>query len=72
MNRPIIVTNFNTAKDQIEHGVNGLIVSMNAKSISSGIETMLKDVQLRENLRRNLSKENLGTEGEIYKLYDIL
>ncbi|PGZ56850.1 glycosyltransferase, partial [Bacillus cereus] len=57
LNRPIIVTNFNTAKDQIEHGVNGLIVSMNAKSISSGIETMLKDVQLRENLRRNLSKE---------------
>lgn len=72
LNRPIIVTNFNTAKDQIEHGVNGLIVSMNAKSISSGIETMLKDVQLRENLRRNLSKENLGTEGEIYKLYDVL
>ncbi|PEA20195.1 glycosyl transferase [Bacillus cereus] len=72
LNRPIIVTNFSTAKDQIEHGVNGLIVSMNAKSISSGIETMLKDVQLREGLRSNLSKENLGTEGEIYKLYDIL
>ncbi|PGT96256.1 MULTISPECIES: glycosyltransferase [Bacillus] len=72
LNRPIIVTNFSTAKDQIEHGVNGLIVGMNGKSISSGIETMLKDVQLRENLRSNLSKENLGTEEEIYKLYDIL
>src|SRR5690606_23534715 len=35
--KPIILTNFTTAKDQIKHNVNGMIVDMTAEAIAEGI-----------------------------------
>lgn len=72
LNKPIVVTNFSTAKDQIENEVNGLIVDMKPEAIVTGIEKLIKDTKLKHSLASNLSKENLGTEEEIYKLYKIL
>ncbi|MFN7250060.1 MAG: glycosyltransferase [Anaerobacillus sp.] len=70
LNKPIIVTNFSTAKDQIKHGENGLIVEMNGKSIAEGIENVIEDQALRNRIKLSLSKEKLGTEEEINKLYN--
>lgn len=72
LNKSIVVTNFSTAKDQIENEVNGLIVDMKPEAIVTGIEKLIKDTKLKHSLVSNLSKENLGTEEEIYKLYKIL
>lgn len=72
LNKPILVTNFSTAKDQIKSGVNGLIVDMKPEAIADGIEQLIKDNELKNKLVSNLSKEKLGTEEEIYKLYKIL
>ncbi|MGG0185168.1 glycosyltransferase [Bacillus rhizoplanae] len=72
LNRPIVVTNFSTAKDQIENEVDGLIVNMEPKDIADGIEKLIQDAELKHNLVSNLSKKKLGTEEEIYKLYEIL
>ncbi|CAG9613762.1 hypothetical protein BACCIP111899_02981 [Bacillus rhizoplanae] len=71
LNKPILVTNFSTAKDQIENGINGLIVHMKPEAIAEGIEKLIKDIELKNKLVNNLSKEKLGTEDEIYKLYKI-
>ena len=72
LHKPIVVTNFQTAKDQIENKINGLIVDTNEESIAKGIEILLRDNNLRIRLINNLHKENLGTETEINKLYDIM
>lgn len=72
LNKPIVVTNYTTAKDQIIHGIDGLIVDMNEDSISKGIEKLIKDDKLRENLCRNLKQQHLGTEKEIEKLYEMI
>ncbi|WP_078428906.1 glycosyltransferase [Alkalihalobacterium alkalinitrilicum] len=72
LQKPILVTNFSTAKDQINHGENGLIVEMNGSSIAEGIQKLIKDQGLRNKLIANLSKEKLGTEEEIEKLYDFI
>lgn len=72
LQKPIIVTNFSTARDQITDGVNGLIVDMNSIAISEGIEQLIKDFELKKTIISNLSKEELGTEEEINKLYEIL
>ncbi|MGE6398512.1 glycosyltransferase [Bacillus cereus] len=72
LNKSIVVTNFSTAKDQIENEVNGLIVDMKPEAIVNGIEKLIKNTKLKRSLVSNLSKENLGTEEEIYKLYKIL
>jgi glycosyltransferase involved in cell wall biosynthesis len=72
LNKPIVVTNYSTAKDQIKDGVNGLIVEMNSKAISSGIEKLINNSPLRERFTQHLSVENLGTEDEIKKLYYVI
>ncbi|PEB56276.1 glycosyl transferase [Bacillus pseudomycoides] len=71
LNKPILVTDFSTAKDQIENGINGLIVDMKPGAIADGIEKLIKDIEFKNKLVNNLSKEKLGTEEEINKLYEI-
>jgi glycosyltransferase involved in cell wall biosynthesis len=72
LRKPIIVTNYESVKDQINNEINGLIVEMNAKGISGAVEKLLQNQDLRQRFISNLSKEQLGTEEEIYKLYAII
>ncbi|MCD7033152.1 glycosyltransferase [Metabacillus sp. GX 13764] len=69
LQKPIIVTNFSTAKDQINDGFNGLIVDMNGDSIAEGIKKLIENPDIGKKLGLNLSKEKLGTEMEIQKFY---
>lgn len=72
LEKPIVITNFSTAADQIVHNENGLIVDMNSLSIAKGIETLINTEELRKKFTNNLSKEKLGTESEINKLYQMI
>ncbi|WP_168122750.1 glycosyltransferase [Paenibacillus sp. HB172176] len=72
LNKPIVITNFSTAKDQIDHGLEGYIVDMTADAIASAIGELLESQSLRERLSRYLSSLELGTETEINKLYQLL
>lgn len=72
MHKPIVVTRFSTAKDQIEDGVEGLIVDMNGKAIACGVERLIQDIGLRNQFVDHLSTLALGTEDEIDKLYKLL
>jgi len=72
MGKPIVVTNFSTAKDQIRDGCEGLVVEMNARAVAAGVERLIVDERLRLELCRNLSALRLGTEQEIEKLYRLL
>lgn len=69
LNKPILVTNFSTVKDQIQHGHNGVVVEMNADAIADGMEKLIQDYSLRHKLTTNLSRVKLGTEEEIDKFY---
>lgn len=71
LNKPIVVTNFTTVKDQIKDQETGLIVDMTSSSIAEGIKKLFDDDHLRGKLTNNLSKEKLGTESEIEKLYKL-
>ncbi|MNI97501.1 Alpha-D-kanosaminyltransferase [compost metagenome] len=72
LRKPIVVTNFETAKDQINDGTNGLIVGFTEEEISSGIERLMGNRDFRDQIISNLSEEKLGTEEEICKLYEII
>lgn len=56
--KPMILTNFTVAKDNITNGVNGLIVEMNSESIFLGIKRVLENDKLRDLLIENLKSEN--------------
>ena len=72
LHKPILVTNFTSAKDQIESGVNGLIVPLNEEAIANGIIDLIENKELRYSFISNLKKHNYGTESEIEKLYQII
>jgi glycosyltransferase involved in cell wall biosynthesis len=72
LRKPIIVTNFSTAKDQIVNRETGLIVDMNPVGISNGIEELIADKKFVNTFYNNLSQLNLGTELEVEKLYSII
>lgn len=70
--KPIIISNFTTAKDHINHEVNGLIVDMSPEGVYNGIKRLIEEKDLRDRLVYNLKSENLGNEDEVNKLYQLI
>lgn len=72
LHKPIVVTNFTTAKDQINHLKNGIICEMDANSLADALTSLLQNESLQNELSLHLSKESLGSEEEIDKFYKII
>lgn len=72
LGKPIILTNFNTAKDQIDHDINGMIVEMDAFSVAEGIKKYFGDVSYCDKITSKLKEQSWGTENEIQKLYHLI
>ena len=72
LNKPIVITNFPTAKDQIQHLENGYICEINLEAIADAVELLIKDEKLREKFTENLSKEDFGIEKELEKFYKLI
>jgi len=70
--KPILITNFETAKDHIKHEENGIISELDPLAVANDLERIIKNKNLRDTLSNNLLKEKLGTEDEIYKLYHLI
>lgn len=68
LHKPIVVTNFSTAKEQIRNGQNGIIVDVDSVAIAEGIKRLVDSPKLREALINNLLNEELNTESELQKL----
>ena len=71
--RPIVVTNFTTAKDQINHSVNGIISGNDANQLANDILMVLNDKNLQNILSLHLTQEihDNSTE-EITQFYSML
>ncbi len=68
LRKPIVVTNFETAKDQIINGHNGMITEMNAEAVAETIDNVLHDNELRNLLAENLANEIHENANELAKL----
>jgi glycosyltransferase involved in cell wall biosynthesis len=72
LHKPIVVTNFTTAKDQIDHFINGIICEMNAESLANTLADLLQNETLQRELSLALSKESFGSEDEIHTFYKLI
>lgn len=72
LGKPILVTNYPTAKSQIEHGVDGIICDLTINGLSEGIEKMYIQKDLRNQLADYLKYTDFHNEDELYKLYDLI
>ncbi|WP_339147758.1 MULTISPECIES: glycosyltransferase [unclassified Sutcliffiella] len=70
LEKPILLTNYDTADSQIVDGYEGLICEKSDIGIADGLESLLKGEKTKE-LISNISKNNYNNEDEIEKLYQL-
>lgn len=70
--KPIILTNFPTARDQVKNGENGLIVEINARSLADGIAFLLKSDKMRHEFSENLNREIVVFEHQLQKFCQLI
>lgn len=58
LKKPIVCTNFNSAKEIINNNIDGLIVNMDHISIFEGIKKYIKDTEFKRKVQSNLNKLN--------------
>ena len=67
--RPIIVTDFAGAREQITDGVTGRVVAVDAREIFEAVRQMLDSQALRAQYTENLSREDIGLDDEYIRRY---
>ena len=70
--RPVLITDFTTARGQVRDGFDALIVPQDEKSIADAIERMLSDEALRRTLSDNTKQCDYANTGEVEKIYQMI
>ena len=72
LHKPVIITNYPTAKSQLKDGIDGVIVPMDNKGCADGIVQVLKNQELMERLSQSTNQIDYSNVGELKKLYEII
>lgn len=72
LGKPVLITNYPTAKSQIKHNVDGYITDLSVDGIVNGIEKLINDVNLRRKLEKNTKEFNYSNVDELERLYEII
>ena len=71
LGKPIVITNYTTARSQVEHKFDGYITDLSVEGIANGIEKLYKDEKLREKLSYNCKNTDYSNAYELEKLYEL-
>ncbi len=72
LGKPVVITNYETAKSQLENGVDGIIVPLDNQKCAEGILNLLKCDGLLDALVSNCRKRDYSNANEVKKVYRIL
>nr|WP_249308757.1 glycosyltransferase [Lederbergia citrea] len=72
LGKPVVITNFPTAKSQARDEYDALITSLTIDGIVKGISRLIDDKKLKESIITNIRKKNYGNEYEVEKLYELI
>ena len=72
LSKPIVITNYPTAKSQVENFYDGYITELSVDGIANGIKTVIDDYKLREKLIDNCFKNDFSNIDEINKIYELI
>lgn len=70
--KPVVVTNYPTAKSQVLDGRDGIIVPMDVKGCAEGIVSLIKDRERQGRLVSYLKEHDFGNESEVKKFYSLI
>ena len=66
--KPVVVTNYPTAKSQIQDGVDGKIVPMDNEGCAKGLAEFIMNTELQEQITEYLKTHDYGNEAEVLKI----
>lgn len=72
LGKPVVITNYATAKSQLEDGVDGVIVPMELEGCVKGIAALLRDEDRLRRLSDTCRQRDYTNAKEVDKLYQLL
>ncbi len=69
LGKPVMITNFPSAKSQLENNVDGYICAMGVDGIVSGLKYLLENPNICIKLKENAKKRDYGNVNEVDKIY---
>lgn len=70
--KPVVITDYPTAKSQIKSGIDGMIVPLDEVETAKGIVDLIKDKELQSKIAEYLRVNDYGNETEIDKIYSLM
>lgn len=70
--KPVVITDYPTAKSQIKQGVDGVIVPMDNENCANGMVEFIQNQQLQQQIVDYLQIHDYGNMNEIEKLYKLI
>lgn len=72
LGKAVLITNYPTAKSQVNDGFDGYITDLSVEGIAEGIEILYKDAVMRQRLADNCKKLAYSNNDELEKLYMLM
>lgn len=72
LHKPVIITNYSTAKSQLKDGYDGVIVPLENNECASRMLKIIQDIQLLETMEKNCFNEDYSKYSEAQKIYKII
>lgn len=72
LGKPVVITDFATAKSQLRDGFDGIIVPLENRACAEGIAALLFDGELMLVLSENCSATDYGNCSEVEKIYSFI
>ena len=71
LGKPVMITNYTTAKSQVDNEVNGYITEIGPKGIADGIEKLTNNKVLLKRIEDNCKSRDFSNIDELEKLYKL-
>lgn len=72
LGKPVVITDYNTAKSQVRNQLDGMIVPLDNEACANALEPILRDTSLQQKLSDYCLNHDFGNEAEIDKIYSLL
>ena len=70
--KPVVITNYTTARSQIIDGKDGVIVPMDNEGCARGVADFIRNNELLQSIKDYLRAHDYGNEREVEKVYKLL
>lgn len=72
LGKPVVITNYPTSSSQVKKGIDGIVVPLDNAQAADEIVELIKDSELLDKLKNNVSSRDYTKYIEINKVYKIL